>query len=243
MNNRERSVNQALQKLGDAYRFGRLSLDDYRLKRRELLGALRPGDTETERNPLLPDELDAAPGSALASHLPKASRVAGHAASTSSRRLWWLGGAVFALGVLALAALIVTEPSSQAVPAANGDTAPPAGTAGHAEVPLDAATAAAERAAQALVDANDWQALAIAQWLAQWQALSADGQRQLRARPALQGLRDQARYRLSVDRALAIGDLGTSDAASDSASDSGSDGAAARTRSLQALLDAIDAGP
>ncbi len=235
MNNRERSVNQALQKLGDAYRFGRLSLDDYRAKRRELLGALRPGDTETERNPLLPDDLDAIPGSALASHLPKASRVASPAESTSSRRLWWLAGAVFALGLLALAALLVTEPS------------PPAETGGHADVPLDASAAEVERAAQALVDADDWQPPAIAQWLMQWQALSVDGRQQLRARLAVQGLRDQARYRLSVDRALAAGDGGTASAAgdsgSDTASDTGSARGAARTQSLQALLDAIDAGP
>lgn len=53
MNERERHVNQSLRALDDAHRLGRLSREEYRSRRRHLLGALRDSHVVTARNAIV----------------------------------------------------------------------------------------------------------------------------------------------------------------------------------------------
>ena len=53
MNERERHVNQSLHALDDAHRLGRISREEYRSRRRHLLGALRDSHVVTARNAIV----------------------------------------------------------------------------------------------------------------------------------------------------------------------------------------------
>ena len=50
MNERERHINQSLHALDDAHRLGRISREEYRSRRRHLLGALLESHVVTARN-------------------------------------------------------------------------------------------------------------------------------------------------------------------------------------------------
>jgi hypothetical protein len=52
MTEREDQVNQGLRSLDDAHRLGRISREDYRARRRALLGSLRDSQGITARNTL-----------------------------------------------------------------------------------------------------------------------------------------------------------------------------------------------
>ncbi|ODV09471.1 MAG: hypothetical protein ABT19_14810 [Rhodanobacter sp. SCN 68-63] len=54
MNERERRANQSLRTLDEAHRNGRITRDDYRARRRALLGSLCDSDGVTARNALTP---------------------------------------------------------------------------------------------------------------------------------------------------------------------------------------------
>jgi hypothetical protein len=53
MNDRERHVNQSLRALDDAHRLGRIGREEYRSRRRHLLGALRDSHVVTARNAIV----------------------------------------------------------------------------------------------------------------------------------------------------------------------------------------------
>lgn len=52
MNDHLREINRSLHALDDAHRLGRIGRDDYRARRRHLLGTLRESDGITARNTL-----------------------------------------------------------------------------------------------------------------------------------------------------------------------------------------------
>jgi hypothetical protein len=54
MNERERRANQSLRALDEAHRNGRITREDYRARRRALLGSLCDSDGITARNALTP---------------------------------------------------------------------------------------------------------------------------------------------------------------------------------------------
>ena len=53
MNERERHINQSLHALDDAHRLGRISREEYRSRRRHLLGALLESHVVTARNAIV----------------------------------------------------------------------------------------------------------------------------------------------------------------------------------------------
>lgn len=105
MNEHERRVNHALHALDEAHRSAHISRDEYRARRRVLLGSLCDSDGVTARNALTP--------SAATPHPPLVERrVRGPSGDVASalfpdrrrlvRRLW-----LMAFGGLALAALLL----------------------------------------------------------------------------------------------------------------------------------------
>ncbi len=61
MNERERRANQSLRTLDEAHRNGRITREDYRARRRALLGSLCDSDGVTARNALTPAAATGAP--------------------------------------------------------------------------------------------------------------------------------------------------------------------------------------
>jgi hypothetical protein len=53
MTERERNANQSLRALDEAHRLGRISREEYRSRRRHLLGALRDSHVVTARNAIV----------------------------------------------------------------------------------------------------------------------------------------------------------------------------------------------
>ena len=105
MNERERRANQSLRTLDEAHRNGRITREDYRARRRALLGSLCDSDGVTARNALTP----------AAARQPRdggAQRVAvpvGDMASAlfPDRRRWAWRLWMMAFGGLGLAALLL----------------------------------------------------------------------------------------------------------------------------------------
>ncbi|MDR3443692.1 MULTISPECIES: hypothetical protein [Dyella] len=102
MSEREWGVNEGLRALDDAHRMGRLTRDEYRARRRRLLGTLQGGDSAITRRtatstPSQQDPPSAYDGSAQADVLP----------SMFPSRPWLLSGRlwVWATGVLLCALL------------------------------------------------------------------------------------------------------------------------------------------
>lgn len=227
MNDRQRAVNQDLQTLGDAYRLGQIQRDEYRLRRRHVLAGLRAGDdADTTRKPIRSGSGDAArvrasaaspqaaaySPAAAAAHRATGTAPAPVAASGVAWRYWLLFGLGLLLAAAALA-MLVRAPDESPVPA----------SAPTARSPL----AELEASASAFTDRDDWQPAAVDAWVARWQRIDAGLRRQALARPALQHLRDQASYQLSVRKALA-------------APESGGDERDAGAASLEQLLKALD---
>lgn len=237
MNDRERAVNQDLQILGDAYRLGQIQREEYRARRRHVLAGLRASnDVDTTRKPIKAAAADAArapvttaghrgisgplsPSAAAeraaASGAPAATGVAAPVARASVAWKYWL---LFGAGLLAVAvavALLLKSPDEEAAASAVTPVA--------AADPLGELEASASR----FTDRDDWQPTAVEAWLSGWQRADLAVRRAALARPALQQLRDQATYHLSVRKALAP-------------ADAGADAAAAGTDAIERLLRALD---
>ena len=84
-----------------------------------------------------------------------------------------------------------------------------------------------EASASRFTDRDDWQPTSVEAWIAGWQRADAALRRTALGRPALQQLRDQATYNLSVRKALA-------------APEAGADPAATGTEAIERLLQALD---
>ena len=228
MNDRERAVNQDLQILGDAYRLGQIQREEYRARRRHVLAGLRASDdVDTTRKPIKGAAADAArapvttaghrgisgplsPSAAAdRARLSAASGAADAAAPAARAGVAWKYWLLFGAGLLAVAvavALLLKSPDEEA-----------------AADPLNELEAAASR----FSDRDDWQPTAVEAWLSNWQRADLAVRRAALARPALQQLRDQATYNLSVRKALAP-------------ADAGADAAAAGTEAIERLLRALD---
>jgi hypothetical protein len=88
MNERERRANQSLRTLDEAHRNGRITREDYRARRRALLGSLCDSDGVTARNALTP----AAAGQSRDDGARRMATPAGDMASAlfpDRRRLAW----------------------------------------------------------------------------------------------------------------------------------------------------------
>lgn len=105
MNEHERRVNQGLQALDEAHRTGRLSREEYRARRRALLGSLCDSDGVTARNALTP--------SAAARQPPFVERRVNVSTVNVANALfpdrWWLAWRVWlvAFAGLAVGALLL----------------------------------------------------------------------------------------------------------------------------------------
>ncbi|WP_293371309.1 hypothetical protein [Nevskia sp.] len=189
MSDRLHAVNQDLQILGDAYRLGQIQRDEYRARRRHVLAALRSGgDADTTRKSLPM----AQSGPRRTAPLPTTAAATKPAAPPVARKYWLL----FGIGVLGLAAVLAWLLKAP-------EDAPPSAVA-----PVAARTPLAdlEAAASELTARDDWQAATVQAWLIRWQQAEPALRRQALSRPALQHLRDQAAYNLSVRKALATPD-------------------------------------
>jgi hypothetical protein len=228
MNDRERAVNQDLQILGDAYRLDQIRRDEYRVRRRHVLAGLRASqDADTTRKPVKATASDAArhrdPGatqrsiSGPLSPSAAANRAAPEAAAVPSRSgVAWKYWLLFGVGLLIVAAAVALLLKSP-------DDGRTSSTAPASVSPL----AELEASASGFADRDDWQSAAIDAWLARWQRADAALRREALARPALQALRDQATYNLSVRKALA-------------APDDAADSATAGTDAIERMLRALD---
>jgi len=232
MNDRERAVNQDLQILGDAYRLGQIQREEYRARRRHVLAGLRSGsDLDTTRKPGADRDFDTvrAPvphGASGLSAAPVAAGVDGgrpsvRTAPRGSSIAWqyWL---LFGIGLVIVAvalALLLKSPDEPA-PATAVSAAPAA---------LDP-LAELEASIGQFTERDDWQAAAVDTLTLRWQRLDPALRRAALRRPALQQLRDQASYNLSVRKALA-----SPDADADGSADPTTD-------AIERLLRALD-GP
>eukprot|EP00611_Tribonema_gayanum_P032693 TRINITY_DN9880_c0_g1_i2.p1 TRINITY_DN9880_c0_g1~~TRINITY_DN9880_c0_g1_i2.p1 ORF type:complete len:234 (-),score=45.96 TRINITY_DN9880_c0_g1_i2:459-1160(-) len=230
MNDRERAVNQDLQILGDAYRLGQIQREEYRARRRHVLAGLRSSnDVDTTRKPLKGSNSET-----VRAHVPlsgsrtisgplspaaaaERARPAMASAAPAARSVAWKYWLLFGIGLLVVAVAVALllkspdeEPKLSAAPAAVVD-------------PLAELEASASR----FTDRDDWQKPAIEAWIASWQGADVAVRRTALGRPALQQLRDQATYNLSVRKALA-------------APEAGADPAATGTEAIERLLQALD---
>lgn len=213
MNDRERAVNQDLQILGDAYRLGQIQREEYRARRRHVLSGLRSSnDVDTTRKPLkganpetarsqLPQSGGrAGTASAAAERSPASSSAQAAPAASGVAWKYWLLFGIGLLVVAAAVALLLKSPDDKTAAVA---------------APLAAPDPVAELEASAsrFTDRDDWQPNAVEAWIAGWQRADASLRRAALARPALQQLREQAAYNLSVRKALATPDAGGEPAA------------------------------
>lgn len=83
MNERLREINRSLHMLDEAHRLGRISREDYRARRRHLLGTLCDGGGITARNAVVAETIPR-------SRDPALSRVqSGHDEAISAVFPWW----------------------------------------------------------------------------------------------------------------------------------------------------------
>ncbi len=212
MNDRLRAVNQDLQILGDAYRLGQIQRDEYRARRRHVLAALRSGgDADTTRKSLPAGPAAARPRAPQSSSPPAAAPTRPAAPSIA-----WKYWALFGIGMLVVAGALVWL--LKAPEDALSPVAPVAARTPLADLEADASEFTAR---------DDWQPASVEAWLARWTRAEPALRRQALSRPALQQLRDQAAYNLSVRKALAT-------------PDSNNDPAGSGTESLERLLRALD---
>lgn len=103
MSERERRANQGLRVLDEAHYSGRISCDEYRLRRRQLLGSLGDSYGITARNTLRGNQVAASVAA------PQASAVMAPAApamAPSRTAIAWKPWLAFALGLLVCAVLV-----------------------------------------------------------------------------------------------------------------------------------------
>lgn len=231
MNDRERAVNQDLQILGDAYRLGQIQREEYRARRRHVLAGLRSSnDVDTTRKPLkgsnsetVRAQVPLAGSRTISGPLSPAAaadraRPAMPASSAAApRSVAWKYWLLFGIGLLVVAVAVALllkspdeEPKLSAAPVVVAD-------------PLAELEASASR----FTDRDDWQQPSIEAWIASWQGADLAVRRAALGRPALQQLRDQATYNLSVRKALAT-------------PEAGADPAATGTDAIERLLQALD---
>lgn len=229
MNDRERAVNQDLQILGDAYRLGQIQREEYRARRRHVLAGLRSSnDVDTTRKPLKGSSSETirspltatrtisgplSPAAAAERARPSMPSAAAPAARSVAWKYWLLFGIGLLVVAVAVALLLKSpdeEPKLSAAPAVVGD-------------PLAELEASASR----FTDRDDWQQPSVEAWIVGWQRADISVRRAALGRPALQQLRDQATYNLSVRKALA-------------APEAGADPAATGTEAIERLLQALD---
>ncbi|HET6433623.1 hypothetical protein [Dyella sp.] len=106
MNEQERRANQALRALDEAHRSGRITREDYRARRRALLGSLCDSDGITARNALTPAAAAAPPRRADTRQMLPAGPDIASALFPDRRRLAWRLWLV-AFGGLGLCALLL----------------------------------------------------------------------------------------------------------------------------------------
>jgi hypothetical protein len=100
MSERERRANQGLRVLDEAHYSGRISRDEYRLRRRQLLGSLSDSYGITARNTLRGNQ-------ATAAMPPQMSAMPAAPVATASQAvIAWKPWLAFALGLAACAALV-----------------------------------------------------------------------------------------------------------------------------------------
>lgn len=87
MNERLREINRSLRALDDAHRLGRISREDYRARRRHLLGTLCDSGGITARNTVEAKTVPRARAQATATRQPARDAAV---AAMFSRRPWWL---------------------------------------------------------------------------------------------------------------------------------------------------------
>lgn len=103
MSERERRANQGLRVLDEAHYSGRISRDEYRLRRRQLLGSLGDSYGITARNTLRGNQA-AAPVAASPASAVMAPTMPAMAASRTA--IAWKPWLAFALGLLVCAVLV-----------------------------------------------------------------------------------------------------------------------------------------
>lgn len=111
MNERERRANQSLRTLDEAHRNGRITREDYRARRRALLGSLCDSDGVTARNALTPAAAAAPPRGGDAKRMAATTADMAGALFPDRRRLawrlWLMAFAGLGLGALLLYALLL----------------------------------------------------------------------------------------------------------------------------------------
>lgn len=106
MNERERRANQSLRTLDEAHRNGRITREDYRARRRALLGSLCDSDGITARNALTPAASRAPPRGGDAKRMAAPAGDMASALFPDRRRLAWRLW-LMAFGGLGLCALLL----------------------------------------------------------------------------------------------------------------------------------------
>ncbi|HEX7349008.1 MAG TPA: hypothetical protein VF264_05110 [Rhodanobacteraceae bacterium] len=86
MNEHLREINRSLHALDDAHRLGRIGRDDYRARRRHLLGTLRDSDGITARNTLAAKTV---PAGRAQAHVPSRASDAAAMKVMFPRRRWF----------------------------------------------------------------------------------------------------------------------------------------------------------
>lgn len=89
MNEQERRANQSLRTLDEAHRNGRITREDYRARRRALLGSLCDSDGITARNALTPAASPASPRGGDAKRMTAPASDMASALFPDRRRLAW----------------------------------------------------------------------------------------------------------------------------------------------------------
>ena len=100
MSERERRANQGLRVLDEAHYSGRISRDEYRLRRRQLLGSLSDSYGITARNTLRGGQ------QAPLAVPPRPVAMAASVATASPAAIAWKPWLAFALGLVACAVLV-----------------------------------------------------------------------------------------------------------------------------------------
>lgn len=188
----ETRINEALRALGEEFRMGMVGAEEYRARRRVLIGSWGERDVTTS-----PRSLRSAPAPATA-QMPVQRDPRAAPLPAPARR--WGAVPAIATGVALIAAAAAGYGVWQR------QHAPALPTMADAPVAAAPEIAAIREAADAFVARNDWDPQALDEFLARWRSVPAALRAEARATPALRTLRHALQQNIEAESQLVAPD-------------------------------------